>query len=125
MSRHTVLVVDDSEDLLQLFAFMLESEACNPVTASSGVQAIEKASLFQPDLIFMDIRMPVMDGYEATRQILSMPELSKVPVVAISAHCTGDWERRALDAGCKECVPKPVDPSQLHDIITRYIGNCE
>ena len=123
--RKTLLVVDDNEDLLDLFTAVANMEGCNVVTATNGAQAVEKASLHRPDLIFMDIRMPVMDGYEATRRILSTPQTSQVPVIAISAHGDGDWKRRANEAGCAECIQKPVDPSQLHDVIARYIGRCE
>jgi len=121
-SRKRLLVADDNEDLLDLFTVVANMEGCDVVTATDGAQAVEKASLNRPDLIFMDLRMPVMDGYEATRRILSTPQLSKIPIIAISAHCEGEWERRARAAGCAECVKKPVHPTQLHDVIERYLG---
>ena len=124
-ARKAVLVADDNEDLLDLFSILADIEGCTVATASNGAQAVEAAALHKPDLIFMDLRMPVMDGYEATRRILSTPGLSRIPIIAISAHCNGDWGRQAIAAGCVECVKKPIDINQLHDIIVRYIGNCE
>jgi two-component system, sensor histidine kinase and response regulator len=72
----------------------------------------------------MDIRMPVMDGFEATRRILSGPGLQNVPIVAISAHCDGDWADRAREAGCVECIKKPIDMSVLDDVMQRFMGSC-
>ena len=123
-TRKTILVADDNDDLRDLLELIVGAEGCSVIQAADGAQAVEKASLAQPDLILMDIRMPIMDGYEATRRILSTTGLSNIPVVAISAHCTGEWKRRALEAGCVECVPKPIQPDELHDIIGRYIGDC-
>jgi len=127
MSPHpkTVLIVDDNQDIRDLFPIVIRMEGCTVVTADNGVQAIEKSALYSPDLILMDIRMPVMDGYEATRRILSTPQFAHTPVVAVSAHGDGNWEKRAREAGCVEWVRKPLDPSQIHDIIGKYIGSCE
>jgi CheY-like chemotaxis protein len=124
MPRKTVLVADDSKDLQALFAIVVGMGGHMAITANNGAEAIEKAFRYQPDLILMDISMPEMDGCEAARRILSMPRLSNIPIVAISGNCGDDWERQALDAGCIECVNKPVIPSQLHDIIGRYIEHC-
>jgi|SwirhisoilCB3_FD_contig_41_393072_length_461_multi_3_in_0_out_0_1 CheY-like chemotaxis protein len=120
--RKTVLVAEDTADLLQLFTLVVGLGGYNTVEATDGAQAVEQATLCQPDLILMDIAMPVMDGYEATRRILSNPVLSKVPIIAISAQTSRRWQELALEAGCVECVPKPVEPSDLHELIGRYIG---
>jgi CheY-like chemotaxis protein len=119
--RKTVLVADDNEDLVELFAIILRMQQCRVVTASNGAEAVVKASVYHPDLVLMDIRMPVMDGYEATRRILSTPGLSEIPIIAISAHHPRGWTKRAIEAGCVECVNKPVGPEQLQDIIGRYV----
>jgi CheY-like chemotaxis protein len=119
----TVLVVDDSGDLLELFAVVVRMEGFNAILATNGAEAIDQAVLHHPDLIFMDIQMPLMDGYEATRRILSIPQLSNIPVVAISANYGDDWHRQAREAGCVECLNKPLYPSELHDVIGRYMNH--
>jgi CheY-like chemotaxis protein len=121
----TVLVADDSHDLLELFSALVELEGCIVVTATDGADAEEKASLYQPDLILMDIAMPMMDGCEAARRILSVPQLHDIPIIAMSAHCDGKWEKQALAVGCVECLQKPFWPSQVHDIIGRYIQKSD
>ena len=123
-TRKTVLIAEDNADLLNLFAMAVSMEGCNVAKATDGAEAVEQAALCEPDLIFMDIAMPGMDGLEATRQILSVPRLSRIPVIAISAHGSKDWERRAHAAGCVEWVNKQLDQDQFHDIIERYIGSC-
>jgi two-component system cell cycle response regulator DivK len=117
-------VVDDTEDIANLVAALLRITGCNALTARDGLEAVAAAIEHKPDLILMDIRMPVMDGYEATRRILSIPALSRTPVIAVSAHCEGDWAARALQAGCIQCVPKPVEPEGLQAIVEDYIGGC-
>jgi two-component system sensor histidine kinase/response regulator len=72
----------------------------------------------------MDIRMPLMDGFEATRRILATPGLSEIPIIAVSTHCEGDWAERARGAGCIQCVAKPVEPQHLQAIVQRFIGTC-
>jgi two-component system cell cycle response regulator DivK len=121
----TILIVDDSPDLLELFTALVGLEGCIAVTATDGAEALEKASLCQPDLILMDIAMPNMDGCEATRRILSVPQLRNVPVIGMSAHWDRKWESLALAAGCAECLQKPFYPSQVHEIIGRYIQKCD
>jgi two-component system cell cycle response regulator DivK len=123
--RKTVLVVDDTEDIAELVAILLRMTGCNAITARNGREAIEVAVEHKPDLILMDIRMPIMDGYEATRRILAVPELSRTPIVAVSAHCDGDWAVRARAAGCVECINKTVEPDQLRSLVATFIGICE
>src|SRR4051812_18031566 len=105
----TILVVDDTVDLVELLATMIRALGHTTVVAYNGEEALEQAARHNPDLILMDIRMPVMDGFEATQRILAMPKLAGTPIVAVSAHCEGDWAKRAFDAGCLACVSKPLD----------------
>ena len=91
----TVLVVDDNEDVAELFSTLIRLLDYNAVTAYGGEEAVQKAIDYKPDLILMDIRMPGMDGFEATRRIHALPECASTPTVAVSAHCEGDWQARA------------------------------
>jgi CheY-like chemotaxis protein len=120
----SVLIVDDTADTVDLLAYCIQSSGCDAVTAYNGLEAVKQAQRHKPDLIFMDIRMPVMDGYEATRQILSIPELASTPIVAMSAHCEGEWRERAIAAGCKDCIPKPTMADAFCDLIEQYIDSC-
>ena len=119
----TVLIVDDTADIVDLFSVFVKACGCKTVTASDGSEAVEKAQRYKPDLILMDLRMPVMDGYEATQRILAIPELAATPVIAVSAHCINARER-SLQAGCRECVPKPTEPETLQELLNKYVGGC-
>jgi len=103
---------------------VFQQQGCETILARDGREAIAQAAKYVPDLIVMDIQMPLMDGCEATRRIHSIPYLSKVPVVAMSAHWDGERIRRAFDAGCVECVAKPVELDKIEQLGQRYVQDC-
>ena len=122
MKQKTVLVVEDFDDTRLMMRMLLEMEGCRVLEAADGREAVEIARE-RPgdlDLILMDLTMPVLDGYEATRRILARPETHDIPVVAVSAHCDAVHEGAALAAGCRACVGKPVDFDLLTELIGRY-----
>src|SRR2546421_12836622 len=98
--RKTILVADDTDDITELVVFVLRSSGCNTVTARDGMEAVEMAWKCKPDLIFMDLSMPLLNGFEATRQILAIPDLSQIPIIALSANCEDGWRQQALESGC-------------------------
>jgi CheY-like chemotaxis protein len=100
---------------------MLRMKGVGVVEAENGEQAVELAPRVRPDLILMDLSMPVLDGYEATRQIRGRGETSGIPVVAVSAFCDSHHRRKALEAGCVECVPKPVDFAVIDGLLQRHL----
>jgi len=116
-----VLIVDDHEDIRELMRFSLQMRGCSVVEAVNGKEAVELAPQIHPDLILMDLSMPVLDGYEATRQIHRLPQLNNVPIVAVSAYCDAHNRQKAFSAGCVECVSKPVDFALVGDILARYL----
>jgi CheY-like chemotaxis protein len=120
--EETVLVVDDSDDIRELLSTLLRGKGYHVVEAVNGEQAVELASRVNPRLILMDLGMPVLDGYEATRQIHGRRETRDVPVVAVSGFCDANNRRKALDAGCVECVCKPVDFDLLDGILRRHLN---
>ena len=90
--------------------------------ATNGREAVEVASRVKPQIILMDLSLPFIDGLAATRQIRSLPELSKVPIVAVSAHDTADFHSDALDAGCNAYVTKPIDFPEFEEMVNRLLA---
>lgn len=118
----TVLVVDDNPTLRELMAVQLRMSGYEVVEAKNGREAVEAARRECPDLILMDIQMPVMDGLDAARVIRSIHELCRMPIVAFSAYGEGDENRRnALAAGCTDYVSKTVGIAVLPDIVRRHL----
>ena len=122
MSDRTVLVVEDFDDTRAMIRMLLEMKGCHVLEAADGREAVEAASAHSSeiDLILMDLRMPVMTGVEATRRIHDRAETSRVPIVAMSAHCEGDWRDEALAAGAVDCFSKPIEFGLLDRIVSRY-----
>lgn len=117
-----VLVVDDLEDNRELYVFALEREGFVVATACDGLEAIEKAEKLLPSAIVMDLAMPVMDGWEATRRIRAIPELARVPIFAVTAFTDARSRSDALAAGCDDCLSKPYTPADLAGRIRRALG---
>lgn len=92
------------------------------IEAVNGNQAVEQAVRERPDLILMDLSLPLLDGLAATRQIRGHDELSFVPIVAVSAHDSVDFHTEALAAGCNEYVTKPIDFDQLVQVLDKLIA---
>ena len=118
----TVLVVEDTEDNRQMMKRLLEMSGYHVVEATNGREAVEVARQAKPQIILMDLSLPFIDGLAATRQIRSLPSLSKVPIVAVSAHDTADFHSEALEAGCDAYVTKPIDYPQLEETVNRLLA---
>ncbi len=118
----TVLLVEDYADTRDMMRTILEMKGCRVVEAADGQAAVDLAAehCASLDLILMDLNLPILSGYEATRLIVAHDRTCHVPVVAFSAQCGGERGQRALDAGCRECVQKPVDFAMLDDVVVRY-----
>src|SRR3954463_325664 len=114
-----ILVVEDNEDNRDSLSRRLERRGFEVLLATDGKRGVEMAAAEKPDLILMDMNMPEMDGWEATRTIKASPGAADVPVIALTAHAmTGDRER-ALEAGCSDYHTKPVEfPKLLAQIET-------
>ena len=109
VSNNTVLIVDDQPDIRELLRYSLQSRGLNVAEAVNGREAVELAAQVHPGLILMDLSMPVLDGFEATRQISSQPAMKGIPIVAVSAFCDSHNRHKAIEAGCVDCVSKPID----------------
>ena len=118
-SKKKILVVEDNEDNREIFVFRLQQLDFEVIVASNGKEALEIASRSKPDLIFMDLRMPVMDGWEATRTLRQTEWGRDLPVIAVTAHAMKGEREKALNAGCDEFILKPVDYSIIQRTIQR------
>ena len=117
--RPTVLVVEDFEDNRFMMRRLLEMSGYRVVEAVNGQQAVETAGRERPDIILMDLSLPMLDGLAATRRIREQDGLARVPIVAVSAHDSADFHAEALAAGCNEYVTKPIDFDQLVNLLDR------
>jgi putative two-component system response regulator len=111
--KQKILIVDDELMNLKVISFMLESYGYAYETATNGIEALEKAKSFSPDLIFLDIMMPDMDGYEACKLLKEGPMTRHIPVVMVTALADRDAKLKGLRAGANDFLTKPVDTSEL------------
>jgi two-component system cell cycle response regulator DivK len=111
-----VLLAEDFEDARELYRDYLEFSGFSVLTANNGREAIEQAVSVQPDIILMDASMPVLDGWQATRELKANPVTKHIPVLALTAHAFDDARREAKDVGCDGFVTKPCLPD---DLVTR------
>ena len=118
-----ILVVDDQEDLRGVLRDLLIGSGYTVIEAADGEAGVAKAKSDRPDLILMDIQMPVIDGYEATRRIKVDPALTSTPIVAVSSFAMKGDEEKARAAGCDHYVTKPYSPMQLLRLIRGLLGD--
>jgi len=117
---HKILVVDDEPDIVEILTYNLEKEGYEVKSANDGKSAVEKAKKFVPDLILMDIMMPVMDGVEACRMIREVPELSHTFIIFLTARSEEYSEVAAFDVGADDYITKPVRPRALLSRLQAY-----
>jgi len=116
-----VLVVEDFEDTRSLMRLELEKRGFRVIEATDGEQGVEAATRERPDIIIMDIGLPVMDGIEATRRIRADNSMRDVLIVALTAHHETEYRAQALAAGCDAYLTKPVDFDWLIDLLGRLL----
>jgi len=108
-----ILVIEDTEDNRQIIRDLLSSVGYELIEATDGAAGVALAQKEHPDLILMDIQLPEIDGYEATRRIRAIPELKKVPIIAVTSYALSGDEAKTREAGCDGYVAKPFSPRQL------------
>jgi two-component system cell cycle response regulator DivK len=116
-----ILVVEDQPDNRQIIRDMLADTGYEIAEAENGEEALAAITKQRPDLILMDIQLPVMDGYAATRRIKTDPALKSIPVIAVTSYALSGEEKKAREAGCDDYVPKPYSPRQLLAKIRQYL----
>ena len=117
-----LLLVEDNEMNRDMLSRRLQRKGFEVIFAVDGQAAVELAASEIPDIILMDMSLPIMDGWEATRQIKSQQSLCSIPIIALTAHAMSGDREKALEAGCEEYDTKPVDFPRLVDKIHLLIG---
>jgi two-component system cell cycle response regulator DivK len=118
----TVLLVEDTEDNRFMMRRLLEMSGYRVIEATNGEEAVKVAEAEMPGLILMDLSLPVIDGLAATRLIRKLPKLRQTPIIAVSAHDSSDFLVEALGAGCNSYITKPIDFSELEQLIVQELG---
>ena len=119
--KKRILIVEDNEQNLYLATFLLEQSGYEVMAALNGLEAIERTRAEKPDLILMDIQLPEMNGYEATKKIRSMPEFQNIPILAVTSYAMVGDREKALDIGCVGYIEKPFDPETFVSEIEKYL----
>jgi two-component system, cell cycle response regulator DivK len=122
MSSPTVLLVEDNEDNRTIYTTILRHYGHEVAEAGTGEEGIRLARELQPGVILMDIAMPGIDGWEATRRLKADPQTASIPVVALTAHAMAEDRQRAVDAGCESYLAKPVEPRRVVEEVERLLG---
>ena len=117
-----ILVVEDQEDLRGVLRDLFTNSGYIVIEAVDGAAGVATAKSDRPDIILMDIQMPIIDGYEATRQIKADPDLTSIPIVAVSSFAMKGDEEKARTAGCDEYVTKPYSAIQLLRKVRGYLS---
>ena len=116
-----VLLVEDFDDSRFSLSKLLEIEGYEVLEAVDGAEAVSLALSAKPDLILMDLSLPVVDGLSATKQIREHESMNRVPIIALSAHDMSDFHDKAADAGCTDYITKPIDFEALMTVMSKYL----
>ena len=116
-----VLIVDDLEDNRAMYVQFLTFSGYRVAEASNGVEAIERARTLEPDVIVMDLSLPVLDGWEATRRLKGDPSTRSIPVIALTGHALPGHSEGAREAGCDVFLTKPCLPDELVESVRRIL----
>jgi two-component system, cell cycle response regulator DivK len=120
-----ILVVEDDAIMQKMALKILRSRGFSCELAVTGREAVAKAAALHPGLILMDLSLPEMNGWEATRALKADQALAGIPVVAVTAHAMVGDKETAIAAGCAECVTKPYELDELIAVVERYIGPAQ
>ena len=120
----TILIVEDNPDNQTIYRTILEHFGYGVLTASNGEDGIRVAREGQPDLILMDVSIPIIDGWEATKILKADPATSQIPVVALTAHAMAADRAKATEVGCDGYLAKPVEPRRVIEEVKRFVGEA-
>jgi len=119
---HTILLVEDNEMNRDMLSRRLERKGYRVALAVDGLSGVEMAASHTPDLVLMDMSLPVLDGWEATRRLKAAPATRHIPVIALTAHAMAGDREKALEAGCDDYDTKPIELPRLLEKIEALLG---
>ena len=122
-ANRTIMVVEDYDDTRMVLKQGLEMLGYNVLEASNGQEAVDIADRERPDLILMDLDLPILDGIAATQRIRQQEHMESVPIVAVTAYPLSYSRVKAFAKGCNEYMPKPIDMSELARVVDRYLSS--
>lgn len=125
MDKKTILIIEDDEDSRFLLKYYLNEIDYEVIEASDGKEGIQITKSEKPDLILIDIMMPVMDGNTATKIIREDKQFSHIPIIALTANTSDEEKQRSIDAGCNDFIEKPLDLNILTEVIKKHISNLD
>jgi CheY-like chemotaxis protein len=117
-----VLLVEDNEDNLIIYSTILRHAGLEVLEARDGEAGIAMAIAHHPAVILMDVSIPLVDGWEATRRLKANPETAHIPIIALTAHALATDRQKAIEAGCDQYIPKPAEPRLVLAAVRQYIG---
>jgi two-component system cell cycle response regulator DivK len=120
--KPTVLIIEDNEQNLYLMRFLLEKNGFMVAEARDGPEGIRSASALLPDLILLDIQLPLMDGYTVAKKLRSQKLLAKTPIIAVTSYAMAGDRERALGAGATDYIEKPIDPETFVQRISIHLS---
>ncbi|PZO51181.1 MAG: response regulator [Alphaproteobacteria bacterium] len=120
----TVLLIEDNEQNRYLATFLLEKAGFAVTSAADGLRGIEMARESVPSIILLDIQLPRLNGYDVAQTLRASPELSRVPIVAVTSYAMPGDREKALEAGCDGYIEKPIDPETFVSQVERYLSGA-
>ena len=121
-SAHTIMVVEDYDDTRYFLKRILEKKGYRVLEAVNGQEAVEIAQTEQPDLILMDLDLPILDGIGATQHLRQQDATKRVPIIAVTAYPMSYTRVKAFAKGCNEYLSKPIDFDELDKVLSRYVS---
>ncbi len=118
-----ILVVEDQPDNRKIIRDVFAPTGYEIIEAENGGEALAAIAKARPDLILMDIQLPIMDGYTATRRIKADPALRSIPIIAVTSYALSGEEKKAREAGCDDYIPKPYSPRELLAKVRQYLSD--
>jgi len=125
MTKKKILIIEDNEQNLYLTTFLLERQNYDVVQARDGQQGLELAASENPDLILLDIQLPVMDGYEVARRLKQAVETKSIPIVAMTSYAMAGDRETILATGCEGYIEKPIDPESFVEQLRGFLPESQ
>lgn len=119
--KKKILYIEDNEQNLYLVTFILEKHGYEVCAARDGQEGIDSAAVVKPDLILLDIQLPLMDGYAVARQLRTNPDLANIPIVAVTSYAMAGDRDKALGAGCSGYIEKPINPDTFMQQVEQHL----